>query len=169
MPAHTNCDIDHNQGGWIVTNFLKNFGLAMALGLVAIGGSATALAKPTYTGLFGNVAAGGYDVTSYFIGKGIPQKGNKAFAVVYNGATYYFTSKANADTFKASPAKYAPQYGGYCAWAMAGGSKAPGDPEYYRVVDGKLYLNYNKGVQDKWNKDIAGFIKQANGEWQKIS
>lgn len=152
-----------------MSKILKSLGVAIALGVVAIGASAPSIAKPTYTGLFGSVAAGGYDVTSYFTGKGTPQKGDKAFAVTYNGATYHFANKANADTFKATPAKFAPQYGGYCAWAMAGGSKAPGDPEYYRVVGGKLYLNYNKGVQDKWNKDIAGFIKQANGEWQKIS
>jgi YHS domain-containing protein len=152
-----------------MTRFMKRVAVAAALGLAAVSGSAVVVAKPTYTGIFGNVAAGGYDVTSYFIGKGIPQKGDKAFAVTYNGATYHFTNKANADTFKASPAKFAPQYGGYCAWAMAGGSKAPGDPQYYRVVGGKLYLNYNKGVQDKWNKDVPGFIAQANGEWQKIS
>jgi YHS domain-containing protein len=152
-----------------MTKIMKTLGAAMLLGVVAVGGSVAVVAKPTYTGIFGSVAAGGYDVTSYFVGKGIPQKGDKAFPVTYNGATYHFASKANADKFKASPAKFAPQYGGYCAWAMAGGSKAPGDPQYYRVVGGKLYLNYNKGVQDKWNKDVPGFIAQANGEWQKIS
>jgi YHS domain-containing protein len=144
-------------------------GMALMLSLGTFGGSVTAVAKPTYTGVFGNTAAGGYDVTSYFTGKGTPQKGDKAFAVTYNGATYHFANKANADTFKATPAKFAPQYGGYCSWAMASGYKAPGDPAYYKVVSGKLYLNYDKSVQDKWNKDIAGFIKQANSEWQKIS
>jgi YHS domain-containing protein len=143
---------------------LNMISVAIALSVIAAAGSTAVVAKPTYTGVFGNVAAGGYDVTSYFTGKGAPQKGD-----TYNGATYHFASKSNADTFKATPAKFAPQYGGYCAWAMAGGSKAPGDPEYYRVVGGKLYLNYSKGVQDKWNKDISGFIAQANGEWQKIS
>jgi YHS domain-containing protein len=144
-------------------------GLALMLSLGTFAGSAPAVAKPTYTGVFGNTAAGGYDVTSYFTGKGTPQKGDKAFLVTYNGATYLFASKANADAFKATPAKFAPQYGGYCSWAMASGYKAPGDPAYYKVVGGKLYLNYDKSVQDKWNKDISGFIKQANGEWQKIS
>lgn len=149
--------------------FIKNSALAIAFGVVVVGGSATVVAKPTYTGVFGNVAAGGYDVTAYFSGKGTPQKGNKAFSVTYNGAVYHFASKANADLFKATPAKFAPQYGGYCSWAMASGYKAPGDPEYYKVVGGKLYLNYDKSVQDKWNKDISGFISKANGEWQKIS
>jgi YHS domain-containing protein len=144
-------------------------GLALMLSLGTFAGSTAADAKPTYTGLFGNVAAGGYDVTSYFTGKGTPQKGDKSFAVTYNGATYNFASKANADMFKAAPAKFAPQFGGYCSWAMASGYKAPGDPAYYKVVGGKLYLNYDKSVQGKWNKDIPGFIKQANGEWQKIS
>ena len=144
-------------------------GLALMLSVGTLAGSTAAVAKPTYTGLFGSVAAGGYDVTAYFSGKGTPQKGDKAFAVTYNGATYHFASKANADTFKATPAKFAPQFGGYCAWAMASGYKAPGDPSYYKVTGGKLYLNYDKSVQDKWNKDIAGFITKANGEWQKIS
>ena len=149
--------------------YIKSAAVAVALGLATFVGSSAVIAKPTYTGLFGNTAAGGYDVVSYFTGKGTPQQGNKTFSVTYQGATYLFTNKANADAFKALPAKYAPQYGGYCAWAMAGGSKAPGDPEYYRVVDGKLYLNYSKGVQDKWVKDIQGFITKANGEWGKIS
>lgn len=152
-----------------MTKFMKNAAAAAVLGLSVLGGSTALIAKPTYTGLFGNVAAGGYDVTSYFTGKGVPQKGDKAFAVTYNGATYHFASKANVDLFKATPAKFAPQFGGYCAWAMASGYKAPGDPVYYKVVGGKLYLNYDKSVQDKWNKDIAGFITKANNEWQKIS
>lgn len=148
--------------------FAKAVAFSLALGVAAVGATGVVQAKPTYTGLFGSVAAGGYDVTSYFAGKGAPQQGSKAFAVTYNGATYQFASKANADKFKANPAAFAPQFGGYCAWAMAGGSKAPGDPQYYKVVGGKLYLNYSKGVQDKWNKDIPGFITQANSAWSKI-
>jgi YHS domain-containing protein len=152
-----------------VTIIKKLASAALAVAIVSAAAPVSVIAKPTYTGLFGNIAAGGYDVTSYFVGNGTPQKGNKAFSVTYNGATYQFASKANADLFKATPAKFAPQYGGYCSWAMANGYKAPGDPAYYKVVDGKLYLNYDKSVQDKWNKNIAGFIKQANVSWQKIS
>jgi hypothetical protein len=63
---------------------------------------------------------------------------------------------------------FAPQYGGHCAWAMARGSLAPGDPTVYKVVDGKLYLNFNKQVQSNWLKDIPGFIAKANIEWPKI-
>jgi YHS domain-containing protein len=156
-------------GDWDMKSIFVTSGLALMLSVGALAGSTVAVAKPTYTGVFGNVAAGGYDVTAYFSAKGTPQKGNKAFSVTYNGAVYHFASKANADLFKATPAKFAPQYGGYCSWAMASGYKAPGDPEYYKVVGGKLYLNYDKSVQDKWNKDISGFISKANGEWQKIS
>jgi YHS domain-containing protein len=148
---------------------MKSIGLAIVLSAGLAGTMAPATAKPTYTGIFGSVAASGYDVTSYFSGKGIPQKGDKAFVVTYNGATYQFANKANATAFQAAPAKYAPQFGGYCAWAMASGYKAPGDPNYYKVVGGKLYLNYDRSVQQKWNANIAGFIKQANGEWQKIA
>jgi len=148
---------------------IKTVAAALALGVAALGGSGPLFAQPTYTGLFGNTAAGGYDVVSYFVGNGTPQRGDTSFSVTHNGAVYLFATKGNADTFKASPAKYAPQYGGYCAWAMASGSKAAGDPNYYRLVGGKLYLNYNKDVQDKWNKDISGFINKANGEWVKIT
>ena len=139
--------------------------------MVATGGLVAAnpvLAKPVYTGVFGSVAAGGYDVTSYFTGNGAPQKGDKAFAVTYGGATYHFANKANAAKFKASPAKYAPQYGGHCAWAMSIGSQAPGDPNYYRVVGGKLYLNYNGAVQEKWSKAIPALISKGDANWAKL-
>lgn len=136
-----------------------------ATGLVAAN---PVLAKPVHTSLIGNVAAGGYDVTSYFTGNGAPKKGSKAFAVKHGGAVYHFASAANAATFKGNPGRYAPQYGGYCAWAMSNGYQAPGDPNYYRVVGGKLYLNYNRSVQEKWSKDIPALISKGDGNWAKL-
>jgi YHS domain-containing protein len=161
-------DTANEIGDHIMKSIFAASGLALMLSLGALAGSTAAVAKPTYTGVFGNVAAGGYDVTAYFAGKGTPQKGDKAFAVTYNGVEYHFANKANADKFKAKPQAFAPQYGGYCSWAMAQGYKAPGDPSAYRVVNGKLYLNYNQSVQEKWVKDIPGFISKGNVEWQKL-
>ena len=147
---------------------LKLSSLALALAFTPIAVSTVAIAGPTYTGLEGTVAAGGYDVTSYFSPDGKPQLGSKAFAVVHRGAEYHFTSAQNADKFKADPDAFAPAYGGHCAWAMARGSLAPGDPTKYKVVSGKLYLNFNQDVQNMWVKDIPGFIKQAEAQWPTI-
>jgi YHS domain-containing protein len=128
----------------------------------------TAQAEPAvYTGRFSNTALQGYDPVAYFT-DGQPVKGSKEFSTEYNGATFQFASAANRDAFLADPAAYAPQYGGYCAWAMADGKYAKGDAKYWKIVDGKLYLNYNAGIQKKWNADIPGFIEKADTQWQDL-
>lgn len=134
-----------------------------------------ALTAPAYAdgGIYissevGNVAVGGYDTVSYFQGNGVPVVGNAEYTVEYEGAEWRFSSADNAEKFKENPAAYAPQYGGHCAWAMSRGSLAPGDPKIYKVVDGKLYLNFNKQVQNMWLKDISGFITKANLAWTDI-
>lgn len=128
-----------------------------------------AIAGPTFTGVEGrNVAVSGYDAVSYFTDNGTPKKGDEAYRVSYKGADYYFSSASNAKKFKESPAKFAPQYGGHCAWAMSRGSLAPGDPLLSKVVDGKLYLNFSKNVQQTWLKDIPGFIVKADQKWPAI-
>ncbi|MDJ0977487.1 MAG: YHS domain-containing (seleno)protein [Erythrobacter sp.] len=123
-----------------------------------------------YVGVEGeNIAVGGYDTVSYFEGDGVPVKGDARFTVEHDGAEWRFASQENADAFKADPDAYAPQYGGHCAWALgANGRLAPGDPTVYKIVDGKLYLNFNKQVQQMWLKDIAGFIAKANLAWTAI-
>jgi YHS domain-containing protein len=140
---------------------------AITLGLCSVA-AAPIVASPTYTGRFSNMAAEGYDVTSYFTGTGTPQKGNEKFAVKYAGATFLFATAANAAKFKATPVAFAPQYGGYCAWAVAGGYLAPGDPKKYKVINKKVYLNYNQEVQDKWLKDVPGFISKADVNWPEV-
>lgn len=115
-----------------------------------------------------DVAVSGYDAVSYFEGESGPVKGSKEFGVNYNDVNYYFASADNATKFKAEPAKYAPQYGGHCAWAMSRGRLAPGDAQVYRIVDGKLYLNFSKTVQEMWEKDISGFIKKADAAWPSV-
>ena len=83
-------------------------------------------------------------------------------------ATFRFSSAANLAKFKASPAAYAPQYGGYCAWAVANGYTAKGDPKQWRIVNGKLYLNYNAEIQSRWVKDIPGFIRKGDANWPAV-
>lgn len=121
-----------------------------------------------YTGFFNNNAVGGYDTVSYF-SEGKPVKGSKKFKTEYKKATWLFSSAENLEKFKASPEKYAPQYGGFCAWAVAAkNDRASGDPLRWNIVDNKLYLNYDKDIQGKWKKDIPGFIETANNNWPEL-
>ncbi len=109
------------------------------------------------------LAVSGFDVVSYFTGEGVPVEGSEEYTVRYEGYDYRFASEENANTFIEDPAKYAPAYGGYCAWAIgANDALAPGDPQVYKIVDGKLYLNFNESVAERWNADIPGFIASAD-------
>lgn len=124
-------------------------------------------AQPVFTGLVSGVAVGGYDPVAYFtVGK--PVKGRDDITLQHEGVTWRFASVENRDAFKADPAKFAPQYGGYCAWAVAEGYTAKGDPEAWRIADGKLYLNYNKSVQKTWEKDVPGNVRRGDANWPKV-
>ena len=112
-------------------------------------------------------AVQGYDVVSYQTGKR-PVRGNGNYVASHQGATYLFSSKANLELFKNNPDKYAPAFGGYCAFGVSVGKKFVGDPEVWRVVDGTLYLNLDTGIQSEWLKDVSGRIKTANATWEKI-
>lgn len=149
--------------------------LSVALVLTAATGVATlapgpALAAPKpaiYTPAFSNVAVEGHDPVAYFAA-GKPVKGSEQFKTVWNGAEFRFASAANLAKFKANPAAYAPQYGGYCAWAVSQGYTAKGSAQNWKIVGGKLYLNYNDDIQAKWEKDVPGFIAAANTNWPKV-
>lgn len=112
-------------------------------------------------------AVNGYDVVAYHT-QNEAVKGDVAYATEYLGETWIFSSQANLDAFKANPDTYRPAYGGHCAWAMANGKKAPGNPTVWRVENGTLYLNVSTGIQKKWLKDIPGFIQKADAEWPSI-
>lgn len=113
------------------------------------------------------VALRGYDPVSYFSGSA-PKKGKASISVQHGGATYYFASTGNRDKFNSSPAKYAPQYGGFCAMGVALGKKLDVDPHAYRVVGDKLYLNVNKDVQKRWLDDVPGNIATAEKSWPDL-
>ncbi|MDQ0463888.1 YHS domain-containing protein [Caulobacter ginsengisoli] len=140
--------------------------LAAALALGGLPAAAFAAQPAIYTAPFSNLAVGGYDTVSYFTGR--PVKGSALFQTSWKGATWQFANAADLAKFKANPAAYAPQYGGYCAWAVADGHTAKGDPLQWKIVGGKLYLNYDAAVQAKWVKDIPGFIKKADANWPAV-
>ena len=110
------------------------------------------------------VAIHGYDVVAYFT-VGRPLKGSTRYTADWMGAKWHFATAEHRDLFQKEPAKYAPQYGGYCAWAVSKGYTANGDPEAWRIVNGRLYLNYNKGVQKKWEQDTATRIDEGDRNW----
>jgi len=109
----------------------------------------------------------GYDPVAYFTEQK-PVKGSEQFRYSWMGATWLFASAANRDQFAANPAQYAPQFGGYCSYAVSRGHTASIDPEAWRIVDGKLYLNYSKGVQKTWEKDVPGNIQKAHQNWPAL-
>jgi len=116
------------------------------------------------------LAVSGFDLVSYFTDDGVPVEGSKEFTVRYQGFDYRFANADNAQAFIEDPARYAPAYGGYCAWAIgANDALAPGDPNVYKIVDGKLYLNFNEGVAERWNADIPGFIAKADANYPNHS
>ena len=126
-----------------------------------------ALAKgPVNKTLFGN-AIDGYDPVAYHQGKG-PVEGSRSITYDWNGATWWFVSEENRDLFAADPERYAPVYGGYCAYGVAVGNKVGFDPEAWTIFEDKLYLNLNKGIQKRWLKDIPGYIKKADANWRKL-
>lgn len=121
---------------------------------------------PVYSTLLGG-AIRGYDPVAYFT-ESKPVEGKKAFSHKWKGATWYFASGKNRDLFRADPEKYAPRYGGYCAYAVSRGYTASIVPEAWKIVDGKLYLNYSKGVQRAWEQDIPGNIKLGDKNWPEL-
>ncbi len=151
-----------------IANKIKVVALAIMLGLgatLAMGSTAQAAAEVNVNDGY---AVHGYDVVAYF-NVGAPTQGRDQFTAGYQGATYRFASADNRDRFAADPAAFAPQYGGYCAFGTAMGRKFDGDPTAWRIVDGKLYLNLNKKVQQRWFTDIPGFIRGAENNWPIIA
>ena len=142
--------------------FLVGVLVAGSLGL----GSPAAALEPVSKGGDG-LALGGYDAVAYFT-DGKPVAGKKEFQTQWNGATWQFATADHRETFVKAPEKYAPQYGGYCAYAVAKGTSAPGDPMLWKVVDGKLYVNKNTDVQKLWNQDVPGYIVQSDRNWPAV-
>ncbi len=113
------------------------------------------------------MAINGYDPVGYF-DEGRPVKGSSQFTVLHKGALFHFANAANREAFAASPDRYAPQYGGYCAYGTAKGYKAKSDPDAFSIVDGKLYLNYSLAIREQWRAHIPEYIAKANHNWPSV-
>lgn len=145
--------------------FIRNVVPALGLLLSAL---FIALSGPALAGQInvspGGIAIDGHDPVAYFtLDKAAP--GDAEITATHKGATYRFVSLDNKALFEADPERYAPQYGGYCAYGASQGYNAPVEADKFTIVDGKLYLNYNGRVQSTWRKDTAGFIDKADAYW----
>ena len=111
----------------------------------------------------------GYDPVAYFT-HGEPRAGRSEHQLNWNGATWLFENNLHKEMFAANPAQYAPQYGGFCAWAISEKGKLYStQASNWKIVDGKLYLNFNDAIQEKWEQDISGHIKSADKRWPRLS
>jgi YHS domain-containing protein len=139
---------------------------ALAGLILAFAGALPAAAGDQINASSWSGAIEGYDPVAYFE-QGQPVEGGD-YEYAWMDATWYFASAENRDKFAADPEKYAPQYGGYCAWAVSQGYTAKIDPQAWSIVDGKLYLNYSKGVQSQWQQDVPGNIAKGDANWPGI-
>ena len=139
--------------------------LVVVIGLLLLLPLAYAGKPPVFAA--GDGAIRGHDPVAYFT-NGKPTKGNNDYTFEWMGQKFRFASAENLALFKASPEKYAPQYGGYCAYAVSEGYTATTVPEAWTIVDDKLYLNYSVGVRKRWAKDIPGRIAAADKNWPGV-
>jgi YHS domain-containing protein len=131
---------------------------------IAVTGQALAQGKTLINIDRSGLAVQGYDVVAYFTdGKAV--KGSPQFASSHGGGTYHFASAEHKATFDKEPAKYAPQFGGYCAWAGSKNSIAKIEPDAYQIVNGRLLLQYDKSVRDQFSKDTPGNLAKADANW----
>jgi YHS domain-containing protein len=146
---------------------LRRLKLAFASVLAAGFITGPAFAGGAINETFFGTALKGYDAVAYHtLGK--PIEGNRQFTYKWSGATWHFISSKHRDLFAVDPVRYAPAYGGYCAYAMAQGAMVDIDPNAWRIINGTLYLNVNKDVQRTWAQNIFGYIRRADGHWQKF-
>lgn len=131
--------------------------------LAACGNPATTKVYSTDNG-----AIDGYDPVAFFTDSAAV-KGDKAFTTEWNGASWCFSSAENLEAFKANPEKFAPQYGGFCAYGTADGHLSPTQADTWTVLNNKLYFNYNQKVKDRWMQDQKGYIEKADKNWPELS
>lgn len=145
------------------------YGICVMFVGMGIGGALTLRGQGSPAGINhkNGVAVQGYDMVAYFT-EGTAVKGSAAFTHEWNGARWQFASAAHRDAFAQDPDRYAPAFGGFCAYGISRGYAVDIDPEAFAVVDGTLYLNYSKRVQRTWNQDRAGYIEKARQQWPKV-
>ena len=141
----------------------KNITL-LALGLFML---ISAHAQRSEIFVSGGKAIKGYDAVAFFT-ESKAVKGQDSLVYHWKDASWLFSSRRNLETFKADPEKYAPQYGGYCAYGVSQGHKAPTETDTWTVISDKLYFNYNKKVKEMWTKDQQGLIEKADQQWAEL-
>ena len=132
---------------------------------LSLAGPALAAKAPVFAS--GGVAINGYDPVAYFT-ESRPVKGDTAIRSDWEGATLQFASAENKAIFDGDTEKYAPKYGGYCAYAVSEGATAPTDPEAWTVHEGRLYLNFSVDVRGLWRQDIPGNVAKADANWRGV-
>lgn len=129
-----------------------------------LGAAAVHAEEPVYTSWFSDLAVGGYDVVAYFT-RGEAVKGSADYSMEWRGAVWRFASQDHLQRFRENPSRYAPAYGGYCAYAVARGTTAAGDPEHWAIHDARLYLNYDADAWARWQADPEAHITAADEHW----
>jgi len=169
MTANTVVESDR-KSLWLRASVFWLFAIAFFTAMNA--DAATRINTLDKEGLFGKyketgIAIRGYDTVAYFT-QSKPVKGVEEFNVEWSGAKWLFSSAEHAELFRSDPEKYAPQYGGYCAFGVAEDYLVKIEADQWEIVDGKLYLNYDKKVQKRWLKDIPGYITKADGKFEQL-
>ena len=141
--------------------------LVVALVRILAFGGADGTKPLVFARIVPGVAVAGHDAVAYFT-EGRPVPGSPEITLEHEGATWRFASEVNRATFRAEPAKFAPRYGGYCAYAVSRGYTAKGDPEAWSIVDGRLYLNYDQNVRRIWEKDTVSNIRLGDANWPAV-
>lgn len=144
-----------------MTNLKSGLGALAAAAVTLHAGAAQAI-DPYFSTAEGAIR--GYDPVAYFTEQK-PVKGDPRYSVAWQGSEWRFSNEANMEAFRAAPEKYAPQFGGYCAFGVSQGYAPATDPTAYSIVDGKLYLNYNHAVSKKWQQDTSGYISLGSRNW----
>ena len=140
---------------------------AMIVNMVVLGLVLTAAYAFAGNFNYSNVGAGGYDVVAYHT-EGAAKRGTGWHVASHEGTTYLFSSKKNRKAFVENPDRYLPEYGGYCAYGLAVGKKFYADPTVWKIVDGRLFLNLDTKIQNKFEKDLSGNIEKADANWPKL-
>jgi hypothetical protein len=140
--------------------------LALPAILIAPPGRATG--SPRRLNHLAGVALRGYDTVAWHL-EGRPRRGSPAFRAEWGGVAWHFASPGDRARFEAEPAAFAPRYGGFCAFGVARGYKVDIDPEAWHITGGALYLNYDRGVQRQWMRDIPGHIARADANWPGLA
>lgn len=147
--------------------FLQFLVLAVLLTLASQSALGAVLPAPPVSADAQGLAIGGYDPVAYFT-QGRPVEGRAVHQSSWNGATWRFASAGSLEAFKAAPERFAPRYGGYCAWAVSQGYIAPGDPRQWKIVAGRLYLNFNARAKALWEADQTAAITRGDSNWPGV-